>query len=325
MVVSSVLQEKYPGYCVKDVAINWHGTKMAVCSNNCVDIWSKNSQDQWIKEPVGIDLDKSKVIQRVTWTHPEFGQVLAMSTLNEITIWEFTADSGGTWINRTTQTISEPRHLVINDVKFSPAYSGVVKNRNLELAYCTDSGQGQLKIWRCKNANDLKDWEIVKEINAKEPFTFTCLDWYVSPSESLIAVGTVDNSVREQQGQVRLYEYDTQRQDWLFRDVVAKSLNSKVYDVSFAPNPGRSFHTVAVAASDLQVKSFRLEGDRISLVREKENVVDDQENRVQVWKVSWSCLGTSLCTTGDDGLLRMWKNSAHWECTRKLKWNGVEP
>ena len=89
MLQSNILLDQSPAHCIKDVAVNWHGTKMAVCSNNSVIMWSMNSQQKWIKEEVGIELDKLKTVQRISWAHPEFGQVLAVSTLNEISIWEY--------------------------------------------------------------------------------------------------------------------------------------------------------------------------------------------------------------------------------------------
>lgn len=320
---SVILTETDPSYCIKDVSINWHGTKMAVCSNNIVDIWTHNSENCWIKEDIGLELDKVKCVQRVSWAHPEFGEVLAVSTLNEITIWEFqSTEAGGQWFNRTTPAISEPRHLVINDVKFSPSYSGMTlgRSRALDLAYCTDSGQ--LKILRCKDARLLKDWEGLKELSCKE--AFTCLAWNVDCKTSMIAVGTCESSAKDTpRGEVRLYEYDDHKHEWVFRDVIAKTHSCQVHDVAFAPNPGRSFHTIAIASSNLQVVDFKSENGRVKHIGQEKNKVDSEQNKVEVWKLSWSSLGTTLCATGDDGLIRLWKNNNKWECSKTIKWNGV--
>lgn len=323
MLASNILNNN-DGECIKDVAVNWHGTKMAVCSNNSVFIWSCNSQQQWIKEDLSIEIDKLKTVQRVSWAHPEFGQVLAVSTLNEISIWEFRSNaSGGQWHNRTTPPISEPRHLVIKDVRFSPSYSGMGRSRALDLAYCTDSGQ--LKIRRCKDAHLLKDWETVKEF-AQCKDAFTCLAWNVTATSLMIAVGTAESSTKDAQGEVKLYEFDDLKNEWVPRDVVAKTCNSPVHDVSFAPNPGRSFHTLAIASADLQVIDFKInEHGKVTPVRSDQNKVDPGQNKVDIWRLSWSSLGTSLCATGDDGLIRLWKNNNKmWECTKTIKWNGVE-
>lgn len=323
MLQSNILLDQSPGHCIKDVAVNWHGTKMAVCSNNSVIIWSMNCQQKWIKEDVGIELDKLKTVQRISWAHPEFGQVLAVSTLNEITIWEYrSSDCGGQWFNRTTPPISEPRHLVIKDVRFSPSYSGMGRSRALDLAYCTDSGQ--LKILRCKDARLLKDWETVKDFSPSCKDAFTCLAWNVTSSCSMIAVGTAESSAKGTQGDVKLYQFDESKNEWVAGDIVAKTYNSQVHDVAFAPNPGRSFHTLAIAAAELQIIDFKVTDHlKVKPVNQEQNKVDHEQNRVEVWKLSWSSLGTTLCATGDDGLIRLWKNNNRWECTKTIKWNGM--
>ena len=323
MLQSNILREKIPGYYIKDVAVNWHGTKMAVCSNNTVNIWSSNSEQKWIKEEIGIELDKQKIVERLSWAHPEFGQVLAVCTKNEITIWEFkSSDCGGQWFNRTTPPINEPRYNVINDVKFSPSYSGIGRSRALDLAYCTD--YGHLKILRCKDAHLLKDWETLKDLSLNDKDQFTCLAWNVTCSSTMIAVGTSETSSKDTRGEVKLFEYDDSKHEWLYREVIAKTYNGQVNDVAFAPNPGRSFNTLAIASSDLQIIDFKTtDHGKVSKIRQEQNHVDPKQNKIEVWKLSWSSLGTTLCATGDDGLIRLWKNNNKWECTNTFKWDGM--
>lgn len=322
MLQPNILLDQSPSHCIKDVAVNWHGTKMAVCSNNCVIIWSMNNQQKWIKEDVGIELDKLKTVQKVSWAHPEFGQIIAVSTVNEISIWEFAAtDCGGQWCNRTSPPLSEPRHLLIRDISFSPSYFGMGRSRALDLAYCTDSGL--LKIRRCKDARLLKDWETVKEICYVKD-SFTCLAWNVTPSCSMIAVGTSDSSANGTHGEVKLFQYDDFKNEWVAGDYVTKSPNSQIHDVAFAPNPGRSFHTLAIAGAELEIIDFKVTDHfKVKRVNQDRNKVDPEQNRVEVWKLSWSSLGTTLCATGDDGLIRLWKNNNRWECTKTIKFNGM--
>lgn len=239
MLQSNILLDQSPAHCIKDVAVNWHGTKMAVCSNNSVIMWSMNSQQKWIKEEVGIELDKLKTVQRISWAHPEFGQVLAVSTLNEISIWEYrSSDCGGQWFNRTTPPISEPRHLVIKDVQFSPSYSGMGRSRALDLAYCTDSGQ--LKILRCKDARLLKDWETVKEFSQCKD-AFTCLAWNVTSTCSMIAVGTSESSAKGTRVRLSYSNLKNQKMSGFQETLWLKHTTAKCTMLLLLPIPGDHF------------------------------------------------------------------------------------
>ena len=317
MLKTKIIEKDNPE-CIKDIAFNWHGTCMAVCSNNTVDIWELNQEKQWVKDDSPITLDKYEIIQHLSWAHPEFGQVLCVATSNVIIIYECKSTNDGLhWSKKGS--ISEPQHFVINDVKFCPSYSGLGKTRALHLAYCTGD-RGYLKVKQCKDASLLKDWDPITDLSTK--YQLTCLAWNVSKRSTMIAVGAMESSAKFPKSEVQLYEFDLNQDVFSIIGTISSSLDSHVHDISFAPNPGRSFNTLAIAYSDLQVVDFVVTelGKIKVIVREML-----EQNKVEVWKVSWSILGTTLCTTGDDGILKLWKKSNKWEClcSKTIKWNGL--
>ena len=77
-----------------------------------------------------------------------------------------------------------------------------------------------------------------------------------------------------------------------------------VRDIAWAPNMGRSFEIIATACSDGHVRIFHLtkaNGFSVDLV------ADFDEHASEVWKVEWNVTGTILSSSGDDGVLRLWK------------------
>lgn len=75
-------------------------------------------------------------------------------------------------------------------------------------------------------------------------------------------------------GKLILYEYSEARRHWyLVEDVHA--LNDPIYDVSFAPHMGQSYHTLAVGSKELyilRIRPFNSNQSSNSLMKSKLNI-----------------------------------------------------
>lgn len=322
MLKSSII-ESNPEYFLKDVAFNWHGTRLATCSQNTVQVWEMDSNKTWQKRS-SFSLPKQDIVEKISWAHPQFGQVICTTTANTVSLWRYRiVDNGGLkWVS--AKVIHEQRHLTIMDAKFAPPVS-----RSLELAYCTEdkgSTDGGLKIIKWAVTNDDNEWqyEVLFTVPSKRQH-FTCLDWSTS-CPTMIAVGSMSDPSGATKGQVQLFEYSEGTKQWSLNPITVCELQNKVHDVAFAPNPGRSFHTLAVASCDVMLITIKQNEVSGQLEATNREVLHD-DNKVEVWQLSWSVLGTVLSSAGDDGLIKLWKNGKNgkWESVSEMrvKWDGT--
>ena len=110
-----------------------------------------------------------------------------------------------------------------------------------------------------------------------------------------------------------------------------------VYDVSWAPNVGRSYHLIASAGMDHMLKVHRLKRKQINstsssssssstdpsskqLEYESTQVLDTGID--EVWRCSWNVTGTVLASSGDGGIVQLWKcdfRDNSWKCVSKVQ------
>ena len=70
----------------------------------------------------------------------------------------------------------------------------------------------------------------------------------------MIAVGS-DDTNPSSGGKVFIYEYSESSRRWAKTETLA--IVDPVHDIAFAPNLGRSFHTLAVATKDVRIISLK--------------------------------------------------------------------
>ena len=89
-----------------------------------------------------------------------------------------------------------------------------------------------------------------------------------------------------------------------------------VNDISWAPSMGRSFYFIATASKDESVRIWKVAKGKI----EDEWKLAEDESFGQVWRVEWNVTGTMLASSGDDGRVRLWKQSpkGDWRCCDKI-------
>uniref|UniRef100_A0AAA9TDS7 SEH1 like nucleoporin n=1 Tax=Bos taurus TaxID=9913 RepID=A0AAA9TDS7_BOVIN len=276
---------------IHDVSFDFHGRRMATCSSDqSVKVWDKSESGEW--HCTASWKTHSGSVWRVTWAHPEFGQVLASCSFDRTAaVWEEIVGESNDklrgqshWVKRTTLVDSRTS---VTDVKFAPKHMGLM------LATC--SADGIVRIYEAPDVMNLSQWSLQHEISCK--LSCSCISW--NPSRKYAKAETL------------------------------LTVTDPVHDIAFAPNLGRSFHILAIATKDVRI--FTLKPVRKELTSsggptkfEIHIVAQFDNHNSQVWRVSWNITGTVLASSGDDGCVRLWKANYmdNWKCTGILKGNG---
>ncbi|XP_067834277.1 nucleoporin SEH1 isoform X1 [Heptranchias perlo] len=309
---------------IHDVSFDFHGRRMATCSSDqSVKVWDKGETGEW--HCTASWKTHSGSVWRVTWAHPEFGQVLASCSFDRTAaVWEEIVGESNDklrgqshWVKRTTLVDSRTS---VTDVKFAPKHMGLV------LATC--SADGVVRIYEAPDVMNLSQWSLQHEISCK--LSCSCISWNPSSSRShppMIAVGSDDSSTNVG-GKVQIYEYNENTRKYAKAETLI-TVTDPVHDIAFAPNLGRSFHILAVANKDVRIFTLKplrkeLSGSGGPTKFEIQTVAQFDNHNSQVWRVSWNITGTVLASSGDDGCVRLWKANYmdNWKCTGVLKGDG---
>ncbi|XP_036411421.1 nucleoporin SEH1 isoform X1 [Megalops cyprinoides] len=309
---------------IHDVSYDFHGRRMATCSSDqSVKVWDKSETGEW--HCTASWKTHSGSVWRVTWAHPEFGQVLASCSFDRTAaVWEEIVGESNDkqrgqshWIKRTTLVDSRTS---VTDVKFAPKHMGLV------LSTC--SADGVVRIYEAPDVMNLSQWSLQHEISCK--LSCSCISWNPSSSRAhppMIAVGSDDGSVTYA-GKVQIYEYNESTRKYAKVETLM-TVTDPVHDIAFAPNLGRSFHVLAVATKDVRIfKLIPLRADVASTTGptrlEVQIVAQFDSHNSQVWRVSWNITSALLASSGDDGCVRIWKANymGNWKCTGILKGDG---
>ncbi|XP_005042115.1 PREDICTED: nucleoporin SEH1 [Ficedula albicollis] len=288
-----------------------------------VPVWDKSENGDW--HCTASWKTHSGSVWRVTWAHPEFGQVLASCSFDRTAaVWEEIVGESNDklrgqshWVKRTTLVDSRTS---VTDVKFAPKHMGLM------LATC--SADGVVRIYEAPDVMNLSQWSLQHEISCK--LSCSCISWNPSSSRAhspMIAVGSDDNSPNIL-AKVQIYEYNENTRKYAKAEALM-TVTDPVHDIAFAPNLGRSFHILAVATKDVRIFTLKpLRKELTSsggLTKFEIHIVAQFDNHnSQVWRVSWNITGTVLASSGDDGCVRLWKANYmdNWKCTGILKGNG---
>lgn len=71
----------------------------------------------------------------------------------------------------------------------------------------------------------------------------------------MIAVGS-DDPNPTLGAKVFIYEYSESSRRWMKMETLS-SVTDAVYDIAFAPNLGRNFHTLAIATKDVRIATLK--------------------------------------------------------------------
>ncbi|ODM88766.1 Nucleoporin SEH1 [Orchesella cincta] len=304
---------------IHDVAFDFYGTRMATCSSDqMVRIWELNGEGSSVAHWNCTASWKahSGSVWKVTWAHPEFGQVVATSSFDwSAAVWQERGVVGTHWVKKATLVDSRAS---VTDVKFAPRHLGMV------LATC--SADGFVRIYEAPDIIHLSQWSLQYEINVK--MALSCVSWnptYPHQFAPIIAVGSDDSSTDAPK--VLLYEFNERNRQWNRKESL-KDITDPVNDLSFAPNLGRSYHLLGVATRNLKIVGLQPFED----IDEEEKkfrirtVAECEEHNSTVWRVAWNVTGTILASSGDDGCVRLWKGNhmGNWSCVTTLFGDGTD-
>uniref|UniRef100_A0A2K5I3B4 SEH1 like nucleoporin n=1 Tax=Colobus angolensis palliatus TaxID=336983 RepID=A0A2K5I3B4_COLAP len=166
-------------------------------------VWDKSESGDW--HCTASWKTHSGSVWRVTWAHPEFGQVLASCSFDRTAaVWEEIVGESNDklrgqshWVKRTTLVDSRTS---VTDVKFAPKHMGLM------LATC--SADGIVRIYEAPDVMNLSQWSLQHEISCK--LSCSCISWNPSSSRAhspMIAVGSDDSSPNAM-AKVQIFEYN---------------------------------------------------------------------------------------------------------------------
>ena len=265
---------------IHDVVYDFYGQRMATCSsdqtvkvilrlclllkvkviffyffNICIfKVWDQNKNGDWIESSAW--KAHSGSVWRLTWAHPEFGQVLGTCSFDRTaSVWEETVISNEKasptvepirrWVRRTNLVDSRTS---VTDVKFAPKVQGLL------LATC--SADGIIRIYEAPDIMNLSQWTLQHEIACKLPLS--CISWNQSMFRlhpPMIAAGS-DESSQTTGGKVFIFEYSENARRWAKTETI-QFINEPVHDIAFAPHVGRSYHILSVASNDVHIINLK--------------------------------------------------------------------
>ncbi|XP_062599800.1 nucleoporin SEH1-like [Saccostrea cucullata] len=305
---------------IHDVSFDFYGKRMATCSSDqSVKVWDLGEDGEW--KCTASWKTHSGSVFRVTWAHPEFGQVLATCSFDrQAAVWEENfgdVSREGVKSNWIKKSILVDSRTAVTDVKFAPKHLG------LQLAICCSDGM--VRIYECPDVMNISQWSLQHDIQTK--FKCSCLSWNSSRMHPpMIAVGSDDNNPSGG-GKCQVFEYNDSTRKWTKVETIV-AVTDPVHDVAFAPNLGRSYHLLAIASKELKIISLTplgrdsVIGNQAVVSRfEMKQVASFPDHESPVWRVSWNVTGTVLSSSGDDGCVRLWKANylGRWKCISIIK------
>mmetsp|Transcript_5427 Transcript_5427/g.7852 ORF Transcript_5427/g.7852 Transcript_5427/m.7852 type:complete len:392 (-) Transcript_5427:1261-2436(-) len=348
---------------VHHVAFDSYGRRMATCSGDrFVRIWDyvlvkdnnkMRSNDGRDEQPSsgatpqnGLSWQLSTEFQahrgsvtKVTWCHSEFGTLVATCSNSDVKIWEEQTPTHShqypskkaTWVVKAHLTEAR-RHVTA--LEFCP--------RTFGLQLATGSADGVCRMYEAVDLMNLSQWPLQASWTAvsTEGGGITCLSWCPSRFEPpTLALGSNTH--------VSLWRYHSALRQYVSLLQFPKHPGS-VLDVSWAPNVGRRFHWIASCENGGALRVYQLSRGSFSssdindtangggagddanagdttLELKSTHVLPCREG--STWKCEWNVTGTVLATSGDGGVVQLWKcdtASGGWKCVSQIHGDCME-
>lgn len=318
---------------ITDISYDFFGHRLALSStDHTIQIWDLSQDGTY--QLTSKFRSHSGSVWKVTWAHPEFGQILATCSLDRTAIiWEEVLDATidtkrssnqtSHWAKRATLVDSRTS---LTDIRFAPKHLG--------LMLVTCATDGHIRIYEAPDITNLSHWSLKDEFNCK--MACSSITWNQSRIHApMLAVGSDD--ANNPTPKVLIYEYSDHLRRWIKADTV-QSATDPVHDLSFAPYIGRSYHLLGIATKNVQIVTIKplSAADAATAAAaiasattatttaastatttmmsqpprfDIKTVAQFDDHLSQVWRVSWNITGTILASSGDDGTVRMWKSN----------------
>ena len=254
-----------------------------------------NGTTRW--QEVTIPRAHQDSIWRISWSHPEFGQLFASCSQDKtVHIWEeqegvSKSENRDKWIRKMQLSDSKGS---VNDVKFGPRHVG--------LKVAAGSADGCIRIYEATDVFALNYWSLQSTLVANDggigvgadESSVNCLSWNECPFEPPYMVAGYSF------GAILWAERGGK-----WTEEMKLSQDRPVYDIAWAAGMGRSYHLIAAVD---RTKTFKVYKVR----RESEGkLVYDSCMEVEapssVWRVAWNATGTVLATSTESGDLDLWR------------------
>mmetsp|Transcript_8025 Transcript_8025/g.15118 ORF Transcript_8025/g.15118 Transcript_8025/m.15118 type:complete len:359 (-) Transcript_8025:18-1094(-) len=340
-----ILQSSHKDY-IHDIAFDHYGRRIATASGDrTVKIWDLDENGEWTSSSEGGATEWKAHLGAVTslsWGHPEFGQLLATSGSDGFAaIWEERAEGGSGIMGSSGSTEQSPgvsgatstrwterarltdARKSLSCVKFAP--------RHLRLQLATVSADGMVRIYEAVDVMNLDQWllknSIKVEADSSTDLGVTCLDWCSGRFEPPTLV------VGDSLGSVKVYRYSDVSRNWgLYLTLQSHTSPRRgVLDVAWAPDVGRSYHLISSCGRDELLLVHRLkkntssqDGNTNSASKTEGGLELDTcqqlDNSVDTWRVAWNVTGTVLASSGDSGVVKLWKSDfrGNWKCVSDI-------
>lgn len=176
----------------------------------------------------------------------------------------------------------------VNDIEFAPKHHG--------LRLAATSAMGVIRIYEAADVTNLNSWSVAETIDDAEDGAGNALAWNPSRfgAASMVTGGNGTEPL--------IYEYSNEARRWVCVERLVGHEDS-IHDVAWAPNMGRRFELVASGSKDGTIRLFRLDQGSFA----SSCIASFDHHASQVWRVKWNITGTILASSGDDGLVRLWK------------------
>ena len=319
---TQVLPSHHMDY-VNHVAFDVYGRRVATCSGDrFVRVWDLGSDGSWSLS--GQWTAHRGAVSQLSWCHPEFGTLMATCATpdQEVKVWEErpSSSSNKVWLERAQLT--EARRPV-TCLEFAPRHFG------LQLA--TGSADGVCRIYEAVDLMNVAQWPLQGSILTASHTPLTCLSWCTGRFEPpTLALG--GNHL------LGIWRYNSNVREW---QNILQLDQSNILDVAWAPNVGRRFHWIAAAQNGGPLRVYQLSrpprrqqqqqqqqtssssGDTqqpsIPLLELESTTELTTSNDEQCWRCQWNVTGTVLASSGDGGLVRLWKHGgAEWKCVSEI-------
>jgi nucleoporin SEH1 len=298
---TKVLESRHLDY-VHDVAFDIYGRRMATCSGDrFVRVWDLNDKGEW-KMVAEWQAHRGSVTM-LSWGHPEFGSLIATCGADhEAKIWEERTNATSAASRWTAKAQLTESRKAVSCVEFAPRHFG------LKLA--TGSSDGCVRIYEAVDVMNLAQWPLAATVQCfGEGLGVTCLSWSTGRFEQpTLVVGGAHPIV---------FRYIESSRQWNPILVLPPPPRGDILDVAWAPNVGRRYHYIA-SAEGQQLRIFKLarsmEADKLELESTQTLEVTN------AWRCQWNVTGTVLASSGDGGIVQLWKSDfvGNFKCVSKI-------